>query len=227
MRVLIGCEFSGIVREAFRARGHAAWSCDLAPAEDDSQFHLQTDLLSVVRQFSGKPWDLIIAHPPCRYISVSGMHWTTRGLRDPAETDKAIAFAEAIWDAPCSKVCIENPTSVLSTRSKLGRAKQLVQPYQYGHDASKGTRLWLRGLSPLYPLPRTEWIAPRRVCKCGAVYRSKLHCPGCGASQSFSKPRWANQTDGGQNKLAPSAHRSADRARTYAGIARAMAEQWG
>lgn len=201
MRALIGCECSGSIRRAFRDRGHEAFSCDLTPAEDGSPFHLQADLLTVLRE----QWDLVIAHPPCKYLSVSGMHWTTRGFRDPQETVKAIAFAQAIWNCGCLKVCIENPTSVLSTRSSLGKMTQRIQPYEFGHDASKGTCLWLRGL-PKLKLDPAQFVPPRIV---------------------NGKRRWANQTDSGQNRLGPSPQRSADRARTYPGIARAMAEQWG
>lgn len=206
MRVLIGCECSGSIRRAFRDRGHEAFSCDLAPAEDGSPFHLEADLLTVLRE----PWDLVIAHPPCKYLSVSGMHWTTRGFRDPQETVKAIAFAEAIWNCAAPKVCIENPTSVLSTRSSLGKMTQRIQPYEFGHDASKGTCLWLRGLPKLKPDP-AQFVHGRIVT----------------GPDGKERRRWANQTDGGQNRLGPSPQRSADRARTYPGIARSMAEQWG
>lgn len=222
MRVLVGCECSGVIREAFRARGHQAWSCDLVPAEDGSVYHLKGNLLAAL-----VGWDLIIAHPPCKYLSVSGMHWTTRGFRDPQETVKAIAFAEAIWNCGCLKICIENPTSVLSTRSCLGKPADLVQPYEFGHDASKSTRLWLKGLSPLRKTG--PYIQPRMVCKCGRVFlyaeNFQQGCSECGPGHA--KSRWANQCDSGQNKLSPGPSRSADRARTYPGIAKAMAEQWG
>jgi hypothetical protein len=198
VKVLVACERSGVVRRAFRSKGHIAWSCDLSAAEDRVE-HIRGD----VREFLNQPWDLLIAHPECRYLSVSGMHWTTRGLRDPKLTDDAIAFAELLWAADIPRICIENPVGVLTTRSTLGKWTQKIQPYEFGEDASKQTCLWLKNLPPLTP---TKFIAPRMV---------------------DGKPRWSNQTDSGQNKLGPSEHRSSDRARTYEGIAAAMAEQWG
>ena len=120
------------------------------------------------------------------------------------------------------RIAIENPVSVIS--SAIRKPDQIIQPWQFGDDASKSTCLWLKGLPPLMP---TKYITPRRVCKCGGVYpNAELHCPKCGAGISHSKPRWANQTDSGQNKLAPSETRGLDRAKTYTGIAEAMADQW-
>ena len=203
MRVLIGCERSGIVREAFRRLGHDALSCDLEPAEDKSDWHLQCDILEVIQDGD---WDMMICHPECRYVSVSGMHRTVRGLRDPALTTKAITFAEKLWAANIPLIVVENPVGVLSTRSKLGKPSQIIQPYQFGEDASKKTCLWTKGLSLLKP---TRFIRPRIVVLNGRRYQ-----------------RWANQTDGGQNRLGPSEHRSIDRARTYPGIAEAMANQF-
>lgn len=196
MRVLVACESSGEVRDAFAARGHDAWSCDLLPAEGK---HLQGD----VREFLGQGWDLMIAHPPCTYLSVSGMHWTVRGLRDPQLTEDALAFVQLLLDAPIPRICIENPVSIISSR--IRKPDQTVQPYEYGHDASKRTCLWLKGLPLLRHRP-DQWVPPRMV---------------------GGKPRWANQTDSGQNRLGPSEDRWQLRAKTYAGIANAMAEQWG
>jgi hypothetical protein len=197
VRVLIACEVSGIVRDAFRAHGHDAWSCDLQA--NASEFHIVADARSLLADH----WDLLIAHPPCRYLCASGMHWTTRGLRDPRLTVEAIAFAEALWAAPIARIAIENPVGCLSTRSKLGKPAQTIQPHQFGDDASKQTCLWLRGLPLLGP---TLHIAPRIVA---------------------GKPRWANQTDSGQNRLGPSPDRAQRRAQTYRGIAEAMVAQWG
>jgi hypothetical protein len=202
MKVLIACECSGMVRRAFAARGHDVWSCDLKPAEDGGQ-HYQCD----VREVLSQNWDFIGAHPECRYLTVSGMHWTKRGLRDPKLTEDAIAFAELLWRAiqKCGRGYLENSVGILSTRSKLGKPSQIIQPYEFGEDASKKTCLWLHGILPLR-IDVGMIIWPRTV---------------------NGKERWGNQTDSGQNKLPPSAHRSADRARTYAGVAKAMAEQWG
>lgn len=152
-----------------------------------------------------EPWEFIGCHAECRFLTVSGMHWTKRGLRDPQKTTDALAFAELLWDAvKRSKFgYFENSIGILSTQSTLGKPTQIIQPYQFGHDASKATCLWLHNLPPLVP---TKHIAPRIV---------------------DGKKRWANQTNSGQNKLAPSDKRSADRARTYEGIGFAMAAQWG
>lgn len=203
MRVLIACESSGVVRRAFRERGHDAWSCDLLPAEDNSEFHIQGDTQKLLEESSD--WDLLIAHPPCTYLSVSGMHWTTRGLRDPQLTEDALSFAKFLMDVPIPRICIENPVSIISTR--IRKPDQTIQPYQFGHDASKRTCLWLKNLPPLKP---TEYVQPRLVEKDGKVYA-----------------RWGNQTDSGQNKLGPSKDRWRMRSQTYEGIAEAMADQWG
>lgn len=229
MRVLIGCERSGVIREAFRARGHDAWSCDLAPAEDGSPAHHCADLLEIG---SLPGWDLLIAHPPCRYLSASGMHWTTRGRRPMSATTDAARFAVAVWNLPIPRIAVENPVGHLAR--VFGPADQIIQPYQFGDDASKRTCLWLRGLPKL--VPAFDWyVFPRLVCrKCGCVenpgpdqhQRIRLGCD-CGAPATTWAPRWANQTDSGQNRLGPSPTREIDRARTYPGIARAMAAQWG
>lgn len=198
MRVLIACESSGTVRNAFRELGHDAWSCDLLDADDGSEYHIKGDCLEAVYH---DQWDMMIAHPPCTYLSVSGMHWTTRGLRDPQLTEDALEFARLLFDAPIAKICIENPVSIISSR--IRKPDQIIQPYQFGHDASKKTCLWLKGL-PL--LQSTELVPGRDV---------------------DGKKRWANQTDSGQNKLPPSKDRWKLRSKTYDGIAKAMAEQWG
>ena len=196
MRVLVACESSGVVRDAFRARGHFAMSCDLLPAERPGPHH-QGD----VRELLGQEWDLLIAHPPCTYLSVSGMHWTTRGLRDPKLTEDALDLVRLFMDAPIERIAIENPVSVISSR--IRKPDQIIQPHQFGHDASKKTCLWLKNLPLLKP---TQLIEPRIV---------------------DGKPRWANQTDSGQNKLPPSKDRWRLRSKTYQGIADAMAAQWG
>ena len=196
MRVLVACESSGVVRDAFRARGHFAMSCDLLSAERPGPHH-QGD----VRELLDQDWDLLIAHPPCTYLSVSGMHWTTRGLRDPKLTENALDLVRLFMDAPIERIAIENPVSVISSR--IRKPDQIIQPYQFGHDASKKTCLWLKNLPLLRP---TEMVASRIV---------------------NGKQRWANQTDSGQNKLPPSKNRWKLRSKTYEGIADAMAVQWG
>lgn len=205
MRVLVACEFSGAVRRAFADRGHDAWSCDLLPAEDGSQKHIQADVLEVIASNS---YDLMIAHPPCTYLSSSGLHWNKRDPDRARKTEDAIAFVLNLYDAPIRRIAIENPIGCLSTR--IRKPDQIIQPHWFGEDASKSTCLWLIGLEPLkptlhYPGRKVEWP------------------PGSGKIRE----RWGNQTDSGQNRLGPSPDRWAERSRTYAGIAEAMAEQWG
>lgn len=196
MRVLIACEHSGVVRDAFAKHGHDAWTCDLLPCDSGGQ-HYQQNVLNVLC-FG---WDLLIAHPPCTYLSVSGMHWTTRGKRDRQLTEDALRFARILMDAPVERIAVENPVSVISTR--IRKPDQVIQPYEFGHDASKKTCLWLKNLPLLKP---TNYVQPRIV---------------------NGKKRWANQTDSGQNKLPPTQNRWKLRSQTYRGIAEAMASQWG
>ena len=210
MKLLVGCECSGIVREAFRKRGWDAWSCDILPSEIPGQ-HIQGHLEDLIG--SGEEWDLIIAHPPCTYTCVSGIHWNGRRPGRENKTVSSVYFANMIWQRKCPRICIEQPISILSRNPTedmpyLGEPSQYIQPYDFGEDASKKTSLWLKGLPLLVP---TKHIPGRVVVLPGG-------------KQVF---RWSNQTDGGQNKLPPSEHRAADRARTYQGIGEAMAEQWG
>ncbi len=196
---------------------HDAWSCDLLESERPGQ-HYQGD----VRDMLAQSWDLMVCHPPCTFLSVSGMHWTTRGKRDPKLTEDALDFVRVLMNAPVPKIGLENPVSVISSR--IRKPDQILNPYQFGHDASKKTCLWLKGLQPLRP---TNFIEPRLVC-CGVEVPNadKYGCPNCNG-EKVARPRWGNQTDSGQNKLAPSADRWKNRSRTYEGIAQAMAEQWG
>jgi hypothetical protein len=196
MRVLVACEYSGAVRDAFIARGHEALSCDLLPSETPGP-HYQGD----VRDVLGHGWDLMVAHPPCTYLSVSGMHWTRRGLRDPQLTEDALAFVRLLLAAPIPRIALENPVSVISSR--IRKPDQIISPHQFGHDASKKTCLWLVGLLPLRP---TQPVPPRIV---------------------NGRQRWGNQTDSGQNRLSPSPDRWKLRSATFPGIAAAMADQWG
>jgi hypothetical protein len=196
MRVLVACEYSGRVRDAFIGGGHDAMSCDLLPTDAPGP-HYQGD----VRDMLHAGWDLMIAHPPCTYLSVSGMHWTRRGLRDPALTEDALAFVRLLLDAPIERIALENPVSIISSR--IRKPDQTIHPHQFGHDASKRTCLWLKNLPPLEP---TKLVPPRLV---------------------NGSPRWGNQTDAGQNRLAPSEDRWKIRSATYEGIAQAMAAQWG
>jgi len=196
MRVLIACEYSGTVRDAFLRAGHDALSCDLLPTESPGP-HYQGD----VRDVLADGWDLMIAHPPCTYLCSSGLHWNKRVLGRQALTDEALDFVRLLLAAPIPRIALENPIGCISTQ--IRRPDQTIQPHQFGHDASKATCLWLQGLLPLVP---TELVEPRIV---------------------NGKRRWANQTDSGQNRLPPSADRWKIRSETYAGIAAAMAAQWG
>lgn len=196
MRVLVACEYSGAVRDAFLRAGHDAMSCDLLPADVPGP-HYQGD----VRDVLGDGWDLMVAHPPCTYLSVSGMHWTHRGLRDPQLTEDALVFVRLLLEAPVPRIALENPVSII--RSRIRKPDQIVQPWQFGHDASKKTCLWLKNLPLLQP---TQIIEPRII---------------------NGRKRWGNQTDSGQNKLGPSVDRWKIRSATYAGIAQAMVDQWG
>lgn len=196
MRVLVACEYSGAVRDAFRARGHDAMSCDLLPTDVDGP-HYQGDVFDVI----GDGWDLMIAHPPCTYLSSSGLHWNGRVEGRAAKTEDALAFVRALLDAPIPRIAVENPVGCIGTR--IRKADQTIQPHQFGDDASKATCLWLKGLPLLTPT---------------------AHVPG---REVNGRLRWANQTDSGQNRLAPSADRWKLRSATFPGIAAAMADQWG
>lgn len=196
MKVLIGCEHTGVMRRAFRERGHDAWSCDLLPATDLDAHHFQCDVLEIL----DRGWDLAIFHPDCTYLTCSaewaykdpdyarypsvGYHQKVKpgtlvGAARRAARRDAVSFALKLWNA------------------------QYVQPHEYGDDASKITGLWKRGLPDLVP---TKHVPPRVV---------------------NGRPRWANQTDTGQNNLPPTEDRWALRATTYPGIAAACADQWG
>lgn len=194
MRVLIACEYSGVVRDAFKRAGHHAVSCDLEPT-DALGMHHQGDVRELLIPNS---WDLMIAHPPCTYLSVSGLHWNGRVPGRAAMTEQALNFVRLLMAAPIPRICIENPVSCISTR--IRKPDQVIQPWWFGDDASKKTCLWLTDLPRL---------------------RETNRLPG------DDKTRRANQTPSGQNKLGPSPMRAKLRSKTYQGIADAMAAQWG
>jgi len=192
--LLVACEYSGRVRDAFTAKGWDAWSCDLLPSERESGHHYQGPVEDLLNQH----WDMLIAFPPCTYLCSSGMHWTTRGKRDPQLTEDALVFVRLLLDAPVERIALENPVGCISTR--IRKPDQIIQPWQFGHDASKKTCLWLKNLPPLQPT-------------------DVLPIPATGV--------WGNQTPSGQNRLAPGPDRWKERSKTYEGIANAMAAQWG
>jgi hypothetical protein len=198
MRILIACEFSGIVREAFAKRGHDAWSCDLLLTEVPGQ-HIQDDVLKHLDD----GWNLMIAHPPCTYLSLAGLHWNNRIAGRTEKTAEALRFVKALFYAQIPKICLENPVGAISKH--IRKPDQMIQPWQFGHPESKLTCLWLKGLPKLKP---TNILEPEDF-------------------QLNGRPRWKNQTPTGQNKLGPSPNRWKKRSRTYQGIADAMATQWG
>ena len=146
MRVLVACEYSGRVRQAFRDRGHDAWSVDLLPAEDGSHKHIVDDVLNWLDGGGILEWDLMIAHPPCTHLAVSGARW----FKDKGDLpEQSLRFVQALMDAPIPKICIENPVSIISSR--IRKPDQIIQPWQFGHGETKATCLWLKGLPKLVP----------------------------------------------------------------------------
>lgn len=206
MRVLIGCEFSGVVRRAFAARGHDAWSCDLLPAADGSNRHLVGD----VRDFLHDGWDLLaVFHPPCTRLCNSGVRWLN--VPPPGKTldqmwadlDEGAALFSDLWNAPIERVCVENPVMHKHARERIRnyeRPAQTVQPWWFGDPAFKATGLYLRGLPALTP---TDRLTPPK--------------PGTDEHKAWSAI----------HRAPPSADRWAFRSKTFAGIANAMADQWG
>lgn len=153
MRVLVACEYSGRVRDAFLARGHDAMSCDLLPTDAPGP-HYHGDVFAII----GDGWDLMIAHPPCTYLCSSGLHWNKRRPERAALTEEALVFVQRLMDAPIKRIAIENPIGCIGTR--IRKPEQIIQPWMFGDDASKSTCLWLKGLMPLYP---TQIVEPRIV----------------------------------------------------------------
>lgn len=211
MRVLVACEFSGIVRDAFRARGHDAWSCDLLETESHPEYHLQMD----VRDVLDSDWDLMIAHPPCTYLTNAGVRHLHDSFSGRAggrakvfgaarieAMQEGADFFNSLRDCSIPKICIENPLPHCYARQLIGDYTQKIQPWQFGHMETKATCLWLRNLPSLCetnivgPPPRNMPIEMRRVW-------NRVH------QTSPSKDRWRK------------------RSRFYTGIAAAMADQWG
>jgi len=203
MRVLVACEFSGTVRRAFRSLGHDAWSCDILPADDGSEHHYQDDIRNVLGR--GKPWnepswDLMIAHPPCTYLTNSGVTWLHRDPTRWQKLDEAAEFFKMLLDAPIPRIAIENPIMHKYAKERIGGVKQsqVIQPWMFGHPESKATCLWLKNLPTLKETKNVK----EEMLKLPDSERQRLH--------------W----------LPPSADRWKLRSTTYSGIAEAMAEQW-
>lgn len=216
--VLIGYSACDLTREAFERAGVRAWTCDLLPARGDSRFHIQGDVWKVL----DRPWAAAVLHPMCTFLTVSaawafgdpdhdrypgvGYHQRVKpgtlvGAERRAARDSAIANIRRLLDLPFP-VAIENPAPSFISRA-IRKPDQIIQPHQFGDDASKSTGLWLKGLPRLRP---TGFAEPRMV---------------------DGRPRWANQTDSGQNRLSPSDDRWIERSKTYPGIAAAFGDQWG
>jgi hypothetical protein len=193
VKVLIACEYSGVVRDAFLARGHEAMSCDLLPTDSPGPHH-EGDVFDVIDQ----GWDLMIAHPPCTDLAVSGAKHFAAKIADGRQ-QRALDFVQRLLDAPIDKICLENPVSVIS--SKIRKPNQIIQPWMFGHEATKTTCLWLKNLPSLEASQIVDKGA-RHVTKSGK-----------------SLPAWYN--------LPPSKDRWKIRSATFPGIAKAMAEQWG
>ncbi len=166
MNVLVACEFSGVVREAFRRRGHTAYSCDLLPADDGSPYHFQRDIRFILDPYNSITnihWDLMIAHPPCTHLAVSGARWFKFKQKEQAE---ALDFVRFLLDADIPKIALENPVSIIS--SQIRQPDQIIQPWMFGHGETKATCLWLKNLPLLKPtnivdgrVPRVHHLPPR------------------------------------------------------------------
>ena len=203
MKILIACEYSGRVRDAFTAKGHDVTSCDFLPTERPGK-HYEGNVYDILYQ---DDWEMMIAHPDCTYLCSSGLHWNNKIEGRAEKTEEALEFITDLWTCGIPKICLENPVGCINTRLKFMPRPQYIQPYNFGEDASKKTGLWLKGLRPLRA---TKQIEGRKVKKNGRIYQ-----------------RWTNQTDSGQSNLGPSKTRGKDRSLTYQGIADAMAKQWG
>lgn len=222
MKVLIGCEFSGTVRDAFLRRGHEAVSCDFLPTEVPGP-HIVGDVREALER---NKWDAFIVFPTCTYLCGSGLHWNKRRPERAAQTEEALEFARFLLSRypRIPRVALENPIGCISSR--IRKPDQIIHPWMFGHPESKATCLWLEGLEPLEP---TNILEPSRWVCCGRVLPAgvgKYGCANCNG-EKVARPRWDNQTDSGQNRLAPSEDRWKLRSTTYAGIAEAMASQWG
>jgi hypothetical protein len=197
--VLVACEYSGTVRRAFRDAGHDAWSCDLLPAEDGSDFHYQTNVMKVIEW----EWDLMIAHPPCTYLTIAGAGSYNAPDRQEAR-DRAINFFKALQSAPVPKIAIENPLPFKTVMAEIGRYHQRINPFEFGDPHRKKICLWLKGLPPLFATQIVD-VPPSGYC----VRKS--------GSRAGRKYNYYHHQ--GKNGHA--------RSRFFPGIAKAMAEQWG
>jgi hypothetical protein len=196
MKILVACEFSGVVREAFTAKGHDAWSCDIEPTDTPGQ-HYQGDVMDILND----GWDMMIAHPPCTHLAVSGArHFEAK--RKDGRQQQGIDFFMAMINAPISKIAVENPIGIMSTTYR--KPNQIIHPWQFGHEASKSTCLWLKGLPNLKPtniVDKGEFVTFKSGKRMTKWYADAAH----------HSPK----------------ERAKIRNTTFQGIADAMAEQWG
>ena len=236
MKVLIACEYSGIVRDAFTSKGHDAWSCDILPTESPGK-HLQGDVLN----YLNKGWDLMIAHPPCTYLSNAGArHLYPKGKLNKERYKlglKAKKFFLALLNAPINKICVENPIS--SRIFELPKHTQTIQPYEYGHPFSKNTRLWLKNLPKLKPTSDVKKHKPLLPSNSGGKKRGQsFHYSSVDAKQAsktFSgvAKAMANQWSIQSTKVPGNwfnkggKERQHNRSKFFSGFAEAMADQWG
>lgn len=206
MKVLIACEFSGIVREAFRKRGHDAWSCDLLPTEIPGN-HIQDDVLKHL----GEGWDLMIAHPPCTFLASSGAKWLYDSRYPNRKQDqcKSMEFVRQLANAPIHRIAIENPVGCISREWR--QPDQIIQPYFFGDEAQKSTCLWLKNLPPLQHAAEADWFTKKTHVGKGAMHITK---------SGRKIPAW-------YSLLAVNPNRQKLRSKTFPGVAQAMSEQWG
>lgn len=195
MKVLVACEYSGVVRRAFHDKGHDVISCDLLPSDDDSPYHYQGDVFEILK--AGGKFDLMIAHPPCTYLTVTANRSFVNNPERWQRRLDAMLFVHKLLNVPIDKIALENPVGVISTH--IRQPEQYIQPYEYGHTDSKKTGLWLKNLPPLVP---TNIVEPEYV-----IDKTR--------GKRYSKIHWGSYGNGHL------------RSKTYQGIADAMAEQWG
>jgi len=194
MKVLIACEESQVVCKAFRTKGHEAYSCDiLPPSGGHLQWHIQDDVLNHLN----RGWDMMIAHPPCTHLAVSGARWFTEGKKPYSLQQEALDFVNKLLNAPIEKIALENPVGVIST--KIRKPDQIIQPYEYGEPFSKKTCLWLKNLPKLIP---TKIVDKGKFI----IFASGKKLP------EWYATKWG---------------KGRERSKTFEGIANAMALQWG
>ena len=228
MKVLIACEESQRVCTAFRARGHDAYSCDIIECSGGHpEWHIKGDCLKIIgggtefKTLDGKThtidgaWDLVIAHPPCTFLTISGNRWFDMNRYGEAAKQrykdryKAIVFFMQMVTANAPRVAVENPIGIMNTSFR--KPDQIIQPFMFGHPYAKTTCLWLKGLPPLLP---TSWVEPERIHSAGA-------------SGGYSGSSWFVRDENGKIIRWNDPRTAKERSKTYPGIAKAMAEQWG